>query len=938
VSSSPNVIHSEMSPLDHALCYAAAGLSVVPVATDGTKCPARGQAWRQFQTRIPSVSETRHMFRGEVGIGIICGSVSGNLETLDVDAPELVEPFEAAVQDALPGVLELLPIVATPRSNGGGRHYRYRLEGRVQGNLKLAQSELCPPHGPNGMPIVDELPRNGRFTTETLIETRGEGGYAIAPGSPGTCHPSGQPYKQLSGPALTAIPVIDEKSHQTLLQIANSFNRLVDHDDANGGQIIGGVSGRPGDEFAASTTWDDVLTPLGWTKVRVVGGLTHWRRPGKSTGISATTGVRSRSGTELFCVFSSNAHPFNGPANGRACTSYNKFAAFAMLQHGGDFSAAAKELRERGFGAPCATLDAGGDAAEATAPRKTAATVLFEEVLQSGAELWHTPGKENFATISVDGHFEHMRIRSAVFRQWIAYLSYERTGKAPSASVLRDATTLLEGRAAFAGNEHESHVRVARREEKIYLDLCDRQWRSVEVSSAGWQVIENPPVRFRRAKAMLPLMEPVHGGSIKSLRGFVAASDDDWPLILGWFVNALRPTGPFPLAVLQGEQGSGKSTRARMIRELIDPNASPLRAEPRDARDLMIAANNGWIIAFDNLSSIPTWLSDALCRLSTGGGFSTRTLFENDEETIFDAVRPIIITGIDDVVTRGDLIDRSFLLPLPAISESSRVAESKLWTAFLEVKPQLLGALLDAVAAALRNEASVTLSTLPRMADAAIWATAAEEGLGLKPGEFMRAYTGNRSAANELALEASPVSRYVRELAENGTWAGRASELLVELERRAPENVRRLKSWPTAGNVLSGRLKRLAPNLRATGVNVTIERGRRGSHIRIEKVSEIIVTSVTKVTSLENAGISPEPRDVGDDLNGSPPTGSSREAGELPEENDLRDVSDDGDDVCQACSQPIEDAPKIDFATETSHCESCSATQAHVATASSELP
>src|SRR5262249_19021261 len=152
-----------------------------------------------------------------------------------------------------------------------------------------------------------------------------------------------------------------------------------------------------------------------------------------------------------------------------------------------------------------------------------------------------------------------------------------------------------------------------------------------------------------------------------------------------------------------GEQGSAKSTLLRLLRALIDPNVAAIRSFPHDERDLIIAASNGWLPCFDNASSIPIWLSDALCRLATGGGFATRTLYENDEETIFNAMRPVCVNGIEDVVNRGDLADRAIALVLPRIAEEQRKTEAALWHAFERERPAILGALLDAVSGALRN-------------------------------------------------------------------------------------------------------------------------------------------------------------------------------------------------------------------------------------------
>src|SRR5690606_22857722 len=182
-----------------------------------------------------------------------------------------------------------------------------------------------------------------------------------------------------------------------------------------------------------------------------------------------------------------------------------------------------------------------------------------------------------------------------------------------------------------------------------------------------WRLATRRPV-FRRVRGMRPLPEPRSGGSIEDLRPFVNVPDENaWRLLVAWLLAALRPTGPYPVLVLQGEQGSAKSTTARVLRALVDPSKAPIRTMPRDERDLMVAASNSWVIVLDNLSGIPNWLSDAICRLSTGGGFATRALYTDDEEAIFEATRPVILNGIDDVVSRSDLLDRSLVLTLPTI-------------------------------------------------------------------------------------------------------------------------------------------------------------------------------------------------------------------------------------------------------------------------------
>lgn len=476
---------------------------------------------------------------------------------------------------------------------------------------------------------------------------------------------------------------------------------------------------------------------------------------------------------------------------------------------------ASTELRE----APVAST--AGD--ERRAPSQ--ATQLIELAADAGAELFHTPDGEAYATIPVGERRETWPLRGPGFRGWLARAFYESAGGAPGAQAVQDALEVLKARAIWDGGEHTVACRLTTRDGAIYLDLCNERWEAVEVTGTGWRIVAEPPVKFRRTRGMLALPQPVAGGNVDDLRPFVnVASEEDWTLLVAWLLSGFFPTGPYPVLALHGEQGSGKSTRARLLRALVDPNTAPLRAEPRDVRDLMIAARNAWCLAFDNLSHLPPWLSDALCRLATGGGFATRELHSDFDETLFEAQRPLLLTGIEEVATRGDLLDRTILLSLPTIAGAHVRQEAELYAEFEAARPRILGALLDAVAGSLRRQPDVKLSSLPRMADFAVRVTAAEESLGWPSGHFMAAYDENRGAANDLVLEASPVGLAVCQLAEDGGFEGRASELLTKLNERTDEATTRRRGWPADGRALSAVLTRLAPNLRDAGL--IVDRGK----------------------------------------------------------------------------------------------------------------
>ena len=309
------------------------------------------------------------------------------------------------------------------------------------------------------------------------------------------------------------------------------------------------------------------------------------------------------------------------------------------------------------------------------------------------------------------------------------------------------------------------------------------------------------------------------------LRSFLnVQSDADFVLVVAWALACLRNRGPYPVIVLSGEQGSAKSTFSAILRALLDPNTAPLRALPREDRDLFIAASNGHVLAFDNVSGLPAWISDTLCRLATGGGFAVRQLYTDQDEVLFDAARPVILNGIEDIVTRPDLADRAVFLTLEPIPEERRRPEAELWAAFEAERPRILGVLLDAVAEGLRRLPDTHLPKLPRMADFALWATACETALW-PAGTFWSAYCGNRDEAVEGVIDADPVAAAVRAvMLERTEWTGTASDLLGALAEAAGERIAKSKTWPDSPRALSGRLRRAATFLRKIGIEVAFER------------------------------------------------------------------------------------------------------------------
>jgi hypothetical protein len=467
--------------------------------------------------------------------------------------------------------------------------------------------------------------------------------------------------------------------------------------------------------------------------------------------------------------------------------------------------------------------------------RKSLGLALVELVLGE-AEVWHDKQGQVFVTLPRDGHLENWPIYSEWFRTYLNFLYQSELGAIAGGSTVKDIQNALAAQARHRGSLYQTYIRVGGGNGAIYLDLCNSDWQVVEVTTAGWRICDRCPIKFLRTASMQPLPEPIAGGSVNQLRRFAnPANEPQFQLIVGWLIGALWAQGPYPNLAVSGEQGSGKTQLTLVLRALVDPNISPVRSISKSEQDLLISALNSHCLAFDNLSGMPLWLSDALCRLSTGAGFATRALYENTAETIIQASRPVILNGIPDLSSTPDLADRSLAVHLPRIETHNRQTEDEFWQEFELVYPKILGGLLDALSIALRNIGTIELADLPRMADFAKVVESAAPALGWPEGSFLDALKGNATDLSNIALDSDPVAMAIVNLLHisNGDFYGTATELLEKLNDQITDDIRKQRTWPNTAAKLGNRLRRIAPVLRAQGLSVeTVKSGNRYISIR----------------------------------------------------------------------------------------------------------
>lgn len=472
------------------------------------------------------------------------------------------------------------------------------------------------------------------------------------------------------------------------------------------------------------------------------------------------------------------------------------------------------------------------DAEEEPSRKESQADVLIR-IAATEAFLFHDETKDGFASIPINGHRETWPLRSRFFKQWLVRRYYEQTLRSPNNEAVRQALNVIEAMAVFDGEQINLNLRVAEKDGAIWYDLADEAWRAVKIMADGWQVVNDPPILFRRYKNTAAQVLPQHGGSLDLLKKYINLKDEaDWVLLFALIVHAFIPGVPHAIPVFYGDKGAAKTTAQRVIRKLIDPAHRDTMTLPTDKNELALMLMTNYAPCFDNLDGLSSWQSDMLCQAATGGGISKRELYTDTDEVILSFLRCPMLNGINLVASRDDLLDRSVLFRLERIDETQRKTESEFWREFEQDRPLILGAIFDTIAAALRIYPKVELPALPRMADFAKWGYAILEAI--EPGggeEFLQAYRKNIAGAVEEAVIADIVGAAITEfMADKDEWQGTATELLERLSELPGVNPKE-KNWPKRPNALTRRLNRIKSALADYGIHVDISKTTGGKRI-----------------------------------------------------------------------------------------------------------
>jgi hypothetical protein len=458
---------------------------------------------------------------------------------------------------------------------------------------------------------------------------------------------------------------------------------------------------------------------------------------------------------------------------------------------------------------------------------RTQAEVIIEIAKKMCKQFFHDQFNTAYAAITLGDHTEVIALDNKRFKHYICGAYYETKNSVPNAESITGAINVLKYEADFKGDMIPLHLRVASYDgdDTILYDLTNKNWDIIRITAEGWK-IEKSPIIFRRYSNQLPQVYPSRDYEQDVFDQFinlVNVKDNDNKLLLKCYIIALFVPGiQKAIQMLHGDQGAAKTTFQELEKMLVDPSSILTLAFPRDTNEFIQKLAHNYIAYFDNVSHIPDWISDILCRAVTGSGFSKRQLWTDDDDIVYNFIRCVGFNGINLAATKADLLDRGLIIQLSKISKKDRRLRSDILAEFYELRPKLLGYIFDILVKVL--DTRVELDELTRMADFAKICETISRCMGNKDNAFIDAYNRNIQLQTEQILESNIIAPIIVKLMENKTmWTGSATELLGYMEPIAEQMRINVSSrgYPKGPNVLTRRLNEIKSTLEEIGIVIT---------------------------------------------------------------------------------------------------------------------
>lgn len=474
-------------------------------------------------------------------------------------------------------------------------------------------------------------------------------------------------------------------------------------------------------------------------------------------------------------------------------------------------------------------------------------------------EFFHDWEDEAYAVVPSGNHREILKISGKKFKRFLQSQYFLKKNSVAGKDAVTEALDIAEVKALFEGEERILEQRVAMTDDnEFFYDLVNSDFQVVKITRDACEVISDPPVNFIRRASMKAQVTPDLSVKPDQLIGLLKQyilikQEDEYYLFVVTLITCFIKKIPHPILMLHGEKGAAKSTTMTMVKRIVDPCVQDLLAVPTGIDNLSLILNNHYLPAFDNVGMLTAEQANLLCMAVTGGRRSKRTNYSDADETFYDLLNCVLINGINIVSSQTDFLDRTITIEQERVKKNERKTEKKLWKAFDEDKPKILGAIFNTIKAAIPIYETVELEEVGRMADFTEWGYAIAQALGDKGEIFLNAYLKNQSKINDEALSSNPVSASMMSFMRNKEqWSGTKTNLLSLIETTAIEesiNIRQ-KVWPADASAFSKRLKEVKSNLEEDGIFYEERRSGNGR--------TIVVTNDHAISSEEEAAFQAE--------------------------------------------------------------------------------
>ncbi len=462
---------------------------------------------------------------------------------------------------------------------------------------------------------------------------------------------------------------------------------------------------------------------------------------------------------------------------------------------------------------------------------------IIVDLVRNKCLLFTNQYDEGFAAYDLGSSYEVIPIKSKKFKKWVSWQFFLKAAKSPSSETLNSALNTIEGIAIYEDENYNLSVRVAGNGNEIFYDLGDDCWQIIRLTSEGWEVKPHDKILFERhSNVTKQSYNPANEGNIDLIWRYCSIKEEDKLLFLTAVISSLIPDIPHPIVFIYGREGRIKSSTCKVVRKLIDPLSVDFQRFPKGERDAAIIFASRWIVALDNVSKIPEWLSDFLCRAVTGEGYETRELYTDKDTVPFSYRRVIFMNGIAIPELKPDAIDRCLFFEGKSISEEGREEESHLWAKFESDAPKIFRAMLDSIPEALKHLPDVRreLTRKPRMADFCVWGEAIARALGYDPFEFYNAYMSRIQDQKIESVEKTVLGELLLKFMKyEEVWEGQPSDLFVEL-RGIAKDLDLANDYPRTPESFGKKLSTIEESLNRVGL--IVERWRDTSRSRTKYI------------------------------------------------------------------------------------------------------